>query len=93
MHGVLCHLCDVGPLFPGEKLGGPERLCTAPPGLRGTAGAQEVPPVPRGAPTQGPGDPRKTEIEDGVTGLQQPPLCIREEAKFITAHYGVRQMS
>lgn len=59
----------------------------------GTAGAQEVQLVPGDAPTEAPGDPRMTEHEDGVTGLQQSPLCIHEEAKFITAHYGVQQMS
>lgn len=55
-------------------------------------GTQAVQPVHRDVPTYGPA-PRKTENGDRVTGLQQSPLCIREEAKFITAHYGVQQMS
>lgn len=44
--------------------------------------------------TEGPWAPGKTlEPATKVTELQQPQLCIHKEAKFITAHYGVQQMS
>lgn len=73
MHGVLCHLCDVGPAVPGEKLGGCERFGTAPQACgdarySGSAACSQGRTYLR-APA-----PRKTENGDGVTGLQQSPL-------------------
>lgn len=41
----------------------------------------------------GPGRPGSQQAATAVAELVQPTLCIRKEAKFITAHYGVQQMS
>lgn len=93
MHGVLCHLCDVGPAVPVKSWvvvrGSAQRPLASGDARYSGSAARSQGRTYRWAPsTQKDGT-----NEDGVTGLQQSPLCIREEAKFITAHYGVQQMS
>lgn len=94
MHGVLCHVGEAGH---GVRARGAGRSGAAA-GLATPGAGEPGSPGPRaarshGTPSPGPRCPGRQQAATKVAELRQPQACIRKEAKFITAHYGVQQMS